>query len=394
MASIYENAFVTIAAAWSENSNGGCFSHTLDKYKVHRLRTSGMYARREPPEFAAAPNDVSVHTAELSPLLTRGWVYQERMLSPRVIYYGKNYIYWECNSTFSSNDGRATLDLKALRGTFSPKNHSWFNNPSGLRRYGFEVRIPIKFRDGFWLDWQRIVEGYTTMNFTYSRDILPALAGIVERQLRYQKDDVYVAGMWKNSLLRDLTFHSDDRPHLNNRNPSWSWARISGPMTFLPMQHELSTLKLLDMSFTRTGPETIGEVTNACIRLEGPTFSVRMNDKGYLEVDRNTPEHYFVTVRVLGYQKYYEVWNIKLGDVLTVLVLSYLREGRIRWSPGILLKQCIGGKFERVAAVIITYSHNDRQENGPYDDDIYNHKNKQYMGKFVSLLLRSTLEII
>ena len=56
--------------------------------------------------------------------------------------------------------------------------------------------------------WHKLVNMYSGLDLTYASDRLPAIAAIVEREMRLRLDDVYIAGMWKKSLLSDLAWRS------------------------------------------------------------------------------------------------------------------------------------------------------------------------------------------
>jgi hypothetical protein len=225
MADIYENAFITIAATWSNDSNGGCFSRTRDLCKQHKLGDTGLYTGREMPKF---PDNNSVIDDQW-PLLTRGWVgsrkgkihirytlihslsrlqvFQERLLSPRMIHYTKDQLVWECRSAqlSESRKGDWTIDHKTA------DNKLELHHP------------PIKTRcDEPVVGWQALVNAYTALQFTNNSDLLPALAGIVEREMSRRKHDLYIAGMWKDSLVDDLGFINYGGLRHDNNAPTWS----------------------------------------------------------------------------------------------------------------------------------------------------------------------------
>lgn len=50
-----------------------------------------------------------------------------------------------------------------------------------------------------------MVEEYSCLHLTFSKDRLPALAAIVQRMMVTRRDDLYIAGMWQSSVLQDLT---------------------------------------------------------------------------------------------------------------------------------------------------------------------------------------------
>jgi len=98
LTSIYANAFITIAATASANHYGGCFFAASPQYKTREIATlSGsrdsatVYARKRLPHPNWSVNDINEF-----PLLTRAWLYQERLLSPRVVHFMQSEIVWEC----------------------------------------------------------------------------------------------------------------------------------------------------------------------------------------------------------------------------------------------------------------------------------------------------------
>jgi hypothetical protein len=65
---------------------------TLRQSWFNRWRDGGEYNEWEDDHEKRATAE-----EQRSPILSRGWVLQERLLSPRVLYFGKYRIYWECN---------------------------------------------------------------------------------------------------------------------------------------------------------------------------------------------------------------------------------------------------------------------------------------------------------
>ncbi|KAH8626983.1 hypothetical protein IG631_19001 [Alternaria alternata] len=101
MSSIYTNSYITVAATHSENSMHGCYStgslhhqdYPLSSSKQQNASTIGtdLYVREK-----------IAHIGEeraLTPLLKRGWVCQERLLSPRVLHFCKKELVWECQES-------------------------------------------------------------------------------------------------------------------------------------------------------------------------------------------------------------------------------------------------------------------------------------------------------
>ena len=99
MASVYSNAYLTIAASASSDGNGGCTISDPDRSygpididcvpSDDNIIASGNYKFRV---WTRTPKSSFLK----DPLQTRGWCLQERELSPRVVNYSQNTIRWEC----------------------------------------------------------------------------------------------------------------------------------------------------------------------------------------------------------------------------------------------------------------------------------------------------------
>ncbi|RSM18499.1 hypothetical protein CDV31_002635 [Fusarium ambrosium] len=100
MASIYRNSYLTVAATWANSATGGCFI-TPDPGVV-----TGPIMMRKVSHFPFIP---TLENLEDFPILTRAWTYQERLLAPRVIYFGHQEILWDCLERHTCECGGATI---------------------------------------------------------------------------------------------------------------------------------------------------------------------------------------------------------------------------------------------------------------------------------------------
>jgi hypothetical protein len=98
MASIYENAYITLAAGASRDDDGGFFtvlSKRLEEPRLHILDTGGqpysVYMRR-----SIDHPDAEWPSVTCLPLMERGWCFQERLLSRRFLCFGSPEVIWEC----------------------------------------------------------------------------------------------------------------------------------------------------------------------------------------------------------------------------------------------------------------------------------------------------------
>lgn len=194
------------------------------------------------------PNNPGWHNTDQWPLLQRAWVYQERRLSTRVLHFGKQQLSWECKSKLLSED----------------KLERFILNPH-LKSSTFEEDPEA--------GWREVVRHYSPLKLTYEKDRLPAISACVERMQRIRRGDVYIAGMWKNTLHHDLCWYtwSDEplaRPHNPGTvTPSWSWISTSTGARYPDQVVPLFSPNDISVAYNITGPAHIGQVSHASIHL-------------------------------------------------------------------------------------------------------------------------------
>lgn len=102
MAEIYHGAILTIAATSSAGDNEGCCSKTSDRFPDMEIALPDdtgacRLAVRQPHRHwtTQSGSGLSKHF----PLLTRGWAFQERLLSKRVLHLSESELVWECRES-------------------------------------------------------------------------------------------------------------------------------------------------------------------------------------------------------------------------------------------------------------------------------------------------------
>ncbi|RSL42619.1 hypothetical protein CEP51_016460 [Fusarium floridanum] len=158
---------------------------------------------------------------------SRGWTLQEKITSCRILFFGTSMCHISCESGSISENAYGTRS----GGHSSNTRHmmsSWLAselcNPCSERR----VRDLRSYWQATWEIQKR--------EWTYRGDLLPAISGLA-KQYALKMDDVYLAGLWKNSLHHDLTWKIEQPGPgdldkalqiIRHQNPyvapSWSWA--------------------------------------------------------------------------------------------------------------------------------------------------------------------------
>lgn len=99
MADVYQYATLTISATSSSGDSQGCFSETRKAANYLEINLPDdvgtcQVAIRKP--LRHWNNLIPSHIQKYFPLLSRAWVYQERLLSPRVLHFCESELVWEC----------------------------------------------------------------------------------------------------------------------------------------------------------------------------------------------------------------------------------------------------------------------------------------------------------
>lgn len=139
----------------------------------------------------------------------------------------------------------------------------------------------------------KVVEHYSKTKLTYGSDRLPALSGIAARQQRVTRDQ-YLAGMWKESLITQLSWEvlgkKSRRPEW--RAPTWSWASIDGDVGHFKLEDCNEYIRVVDAWARPSGPDPYGaavdgELTLSCAHL----IRAKINRDGKVGVHNEDPEH-------------------------------------------------------------------------------------------------------
>ena len=271
MAEVYANAYVNVAATASSNSSQGLFR---DRNPMTTKR--GVATVREGHSLIPAGTYQCFNVREWicqigrAPLSKRAWVYQEWLLSPRILHFANDQIFWECREMHASE-------------TF--QDHVPARYEFGLRRFDLESSKEVTKRK-FLEIWDTIVQEYTARDLTYVSDKLTALSGLARiLHRRHPEAGKYVGGMWAKYLTDQLAWSASCKAHRSNiyRAPSWSWASIDGSISpnfnwrLVNQDHRNRacrspvTILSIDASFT---DDLFGSMIKATLKVEAPLLKI------------------------------------------------------------------------------------------------------------------------
>ncbi|KAF2011499.1 HET-domain-containing protein [Aaosphaeria arxii CBS 175.79] len=348
MSDVYANAFLTIAAsAYTGDINRGLMQVETEHYGwlLPSRADEVVICRREIDHTLFTTQGVRFpqEDAQLMydlPLLGRGWVYQERALSPRYVHFGQEIV-WECNSCTECEC-------------------SWSCDYE--KRWKLANRSSPESSNSMVDEWHRRVSAYTGLQLTFPGDIFPAIGGMA-RDFQRSFDGLgnFQAGMWENTILYNLAWLGRYRsprkrvPHW--RAPTWSWAALEGPVEFWLDESDRPLCEVIAVDCKPSGEDPFGALEEASITLEGFLVSVKIE---WNDPDVVTYEPYlYLDSEKLGYALW-DCWpdpvtatNIPPYSQVSLFMLSQYWVAQTRVSHFfLLLKEIRDGVYERYGFVI------------------------------------------
>jgi hypothetical protein len=230
MASIYQNSVITLSATGSADCHGGLFfeRESREVYVLNASSNQNIIVKARirhwddkfTPDFE--PDSPAKHHE--FPLLNRAWAYQERLLAPRVLHFCRTELIWECMEHSICQCSHLTINP-----TTSPKPAI---ANAILREQKLEEGIVEGVNPTRQTSWHQVVSVYSSCDLTFEKDRLPALAGLAE-QVQQIREGRYLAGLWEDSLVADLTWERSRSTeirakNMNSSSPTWSWSAIGG----------------------------------------------------------------------------------------------------------------------------------------------------------------------
>jgi len=98
MADVYENATCNLAATAHASSGAGLFAlESTDRAKLTKVAANiALEKDILVGVYHLVPKKIWDCRVDQAPLNERAWVLQERFLSPRILHFGNDQLWWEC----------------------------------------------------------------------------------------------------------------------------------------------------------------------------------------------------------------------------------------------------------------------------------------------------------
>ncbi|KAF5695402.1 hypothetical protein FDENT_485 [Fusarium denticulatum] len=262
MADIYRYSSLNLCAA----DSAGCGSGMVEMAAPHLMEIAAATTRstdtgfRESVVLVGGPISTAVIDWDRCGLLSRGWVFQEGLCSPRGLYVSRRHgLWWDCGTMIDMIDSHESILTGDTDHAFDPRTERRsFLSLTNLSNHHYMAIRDFSFT---WYDW---MEEFTSKYLTRITDRLPAVAGMASyvASLSGMK---YRAGLWEEDILRGLMWRSSSSGHAK-RVPggasTWSWASITGPVYYdkfftMRVDHrgEIDRRAELDLDITDTTVE-------------------------------------------------------------------------------------------------------------------------------------------
>ncbi|KAH7091328.1 hypothetical protein FB567DRAFT_589221 [Paraphoma chrysanthemicola] len=297
MGYIYEDALLNIggvaAASQSARADEGLFTDRSDYARANDPMCARVW--RNNYDQLCWIYQKSVYTSlNESAMMLRGWILQERLLSPRSIYFD-HQLHWECSELMACEYFPEGVPRQVQQRLVGYPQRWGVDYPLKITTLILDARsvaeqlleTPVELATHWtspYQAWMKVIERYSRCYLTHESDCLLALSGLAKHFAR-EFDDEYLAGLWRKDLLEELLWYCDKPPSLldsekylrNCNTPSWSWAsrRPSG-IKFISdefygvLARFSRTAKLEEVTVILNGDDPTGNVSSGEIRICGP----------------------------------------------------------------------------------------------------------------------------
>ncbi|CZR51356.1 uncharacterized protein PAC_01231 [Phialocephala subalpina] len=209
----YSNALFTIAAL--QDHSKGLYS---SRSAPSSIPFESPIPDKSPPKILALRKAFPSLDFELlaSSLDSRGWVFQERLLSRAILHFGPNQLFWECRTVISPECSKPTFhSLRSL--TYRFGRWLWLARKEGEYAMGEwqEIRLFVIFPN------TKVTAGI------WHNDVYKQLLWAVESKPDLFNDgNLFELMFLKPTNMPDEAFDVAAKP----RSPTWSWISVDYPI--------------------------------------------------------------------------------------------------------------------------------------------------------------------
>lgn len=308
MATIYAEAQVNIAASSSRDKESGLFSEHSSSLRhpyggciqvdstVHG-QPSTLYFRPNRQRDLYTGSAAFHNQVEQGELASRGWVCQERIASPRILYYGETQLYWQCNHVHATEDNLGegsseTEDQKPWRSLYHAET-----DPHAVHGSKDDGYLDMEDLRGHWYSFI-VPKYYSSRKLTNQCDKLVAISGLAKKLQSHRPTIRYLAGLWEGIVLEGLLWCAKGPGRTFDKEkgyvaPTWSWASRDGGVEYnghFGAAFAQFDCELLHCQVENEEAEQFGPVLSATLEIEAAFLcgcAKALNPETYSEANPN-----------------------------------------------------------------------------------------------------------
>jgi len=314
-ASIYVGSTLTICAATNPNPFTGLFQPRhlwrvgrIDRWRpqavgdeefavtqesINNITTAFKYQKRGSPQQLLRVSRRFEHEflsdklgqRNKATFWSRGWIFQERFLSPRKIFFTQSEAVWECENLVQCECREITRKRKGPRKICQlsePDPTTALDSRPCKVRYFREASLPIGVIDEERLKvirrWQDLITEQSNLSLTFPDDRLPSLSGLAKSFQRRHYGQ-YLAGIWEMELPLSLLWTSNLRRKREPpfQLPTWTWSSYSSSVRFFRADYTVQRrqffieTEVLEAGCVLATEDRTGEVRSGFVKVRGPT---------------------------------------------------------------------------------------------------------------------------
>jgi hypothetical protein len=299
MHQVYSNAYFNISASDATDATHGLFRNRRDpapkRLTIGEKDEDGAWIRQK---FFVEEDYNTWHSlwqrnVSRSPINKRGWVFQERLLAPRVVHFSNTQLFWECREK-AACERYPDLDLSVVF-----KSQAAFKKLLDYTKYMAKASTQLLDQEELatcYAIWDSLVEHYTNTLLTEPKDKLVAISGIANHFASTLKD-TYIVGMWRQRLESQLLWRrSAAGDKIGSRSkiyraPTWSWASMEKQIKVIQTHYGPSDVRASvdDIQVTYKTHDVTGEVERGYLDLRGHLRPLQLsgNDVSFWDMDMN-----------------------------------------------------------------------------------------------------------
>lgn len=322
MQKVYKCGFLNIAASTAIDARGGLFKPRSSQ----AFRPMQLYMPGVDEMFYMTIDERNMFGwMETDALSQRAWVFQERHLARRILYFTETEIFWECCARapyFASETFARGAPLKAA-----------FNGLSKLQSESVLRQINPSVKEVHDL-WEDICQMYSEKHLTQHRDKLIALLGLAKEFQGLLPKNGYIAGMWLSAMPGCLLWEIPERygpepiARLSDVAPSWSWASIDGPLQ-KKFRYNNAEEKCVSVVDIKSDMELLENSDTSRAKLVLSAYLRRVTIKDNLVVDGFYPHQTFNNKKQLWVHQWSQQLRVGGDDFSYVPAVSYSLDSNI-----------------------------------------------------------------